>query len=206
MSVPPLFKMPKNLFFSIGLPKAENTFYQLSEKKLQEQIESLKENRKASDKNLPVRFIVKNSVTANAPDASEISQPIDEKYFDSLFQKMISHLDKKQIWIRDTYSPPNLKRKLKIRHINEDAKGDLFVLKTFSKLSKKELENFDPDWYFIHTPAFVADPEKDGTNHTNFIIISFSKKVVLIAGVPFTKKLIQVIFSDLNFVFTLDKK
>ncbi len=206
MSVPPLFKIPKNILFSIGLASAENTFYQISEKELKKQIGLLKETKKHENRSLPNRLIVRGPVHANSFDSSETIHFIEEKYFDSLFQKMMGHLDKKQIWIRDSYSLLNFERKLKIRHINENPKDDLLVLKAFSKPSKKELENFAPDWYFIHTPTYFADPEKDGTKQKNFIIINFIKKVVLIGGTPYTGKIIEGIFSDLDFVLHLDKK
>lgn len=205
MSVPPQFKIPKNIFFSIGLPGAENTFYQLSETELIKQSELSKKEEKEVGKNPFAHFIVKDDTKANAFELSETNQLIDEKYFDILFQKMMIHLENKPIWIRDTFLMPGENYKLKTRHINEDPKDDLFVLKAFSEPTKEELENFDPAWYFIHTPGFLATP-KDGINDKKFTIINFTKKVVLISGVHSTEKLIERIFSDLDSVLHLDKK
>jgi len=212
MSVPPLFKIPKNILFSIGLPSAENTFYQLSEKKLDKQCleknkkilskaDELNANVKQSDKGLQIAFIVRGETTIKSIDRKKPKQSIASKHFDKLYKKMIDHLGKKEIWIRDSCFYIDSGQKLKIRHINEDARGNLFVLKAFSKPSKKELENFDPDWYFIHASTFLADTEKDGIDKKNFTIINFTKKVVLIGGVPFTKAIIEEIFSALNYEF-----
>ncbi|MEO8819797.1 MAG: phosphoenolpyruvate carboxykinase (ATP) [Ginsengibacter sp.] len=205
MSVPPQFKIPKNIFFSIGLPGAENTFYQLPEKELIKQTDLSPKDEKEVEKNQPANFMVKDDITANAFDLSEKNQFIEEKYFDILFQKMIAHFESKPIWIRDTFLIVGENDKLKTRHISEDPKDDLFVLKAFLKPTKEELENFNPNWYFINAPHFFATPN-DGIRDKNFTIVNFTKKVVLISGVNYTEKSIERILSDLNSVLSFDKK
>lgn len=205
MSVPSQFKIPKNIFFSIGLPGAENTFYQLSETELIKQTERFKREKNEVKKSRTAHFIVNDKTTANAFELSATNQFVEEKYFDILFQKIIGHLENKPIWIRDTFLVVSGNHKLKTRHINEDPQDDLFVLKAFSEPSKKELENFEPAWYFIHAPGFFATP-KDGINHKNFTIINFTKKVVLIGGVRYIQSLFERILSDLDRVLHFDKK
>ena len=205
MSVPPLFKFPKNSFFSIGLPRAENTFYQIQEKELKKQLKHSKVNEKEIEKRLPAHYIVGNIDRENSFNSSE-SQVLKEKYFDALYQKMIAHLDHKPIWIRDTNLVFSNNPIFKTRHISEDPKDDLFILKTFSSLSKEELENFEPEWYFINTPYFFANPEEDGINHSNFTIINFVKKVVLIGGASYSQKLVQQLLSDVELALNIEVK
>lgn len=205
MSVPPLFKFSKNSFFSIGLPRAENTFYQIPEKELKKQMKHSKLNENEIEKEVPAHYIVENIDRENSFNSAE-SQVIKEKYFDALYQKMIAHLDHKPIWIRDTNLVLSNNQILKTRHICEDPKDDLFILKTFSSLSKEELENFEPDWYFINTPIFFANLKEDGIGDSNFTIINFAKKVVLIGGASYSEKLIKRIFSDLDLVLGFDGK
>ncbi len=199
MSVPPLFKFSKHRFFSIGLPHAENTFYQLSEEQLKKQMASSKKNEKETETSLPPLFVVKDSKSEFFFNSHESFNILDEKHFDSLYQKMIAHLENKQIWIRDSHWVLSNKNSFKTRYISEDPKDDLFILKSFTMPAKKELENFEPEWYFINTPDFLANPKDNGTNNTKFSVINFVKKVVLIGGAPYSEKLIKGLPTDMDF-------
>lgn len=194
MSVPPLFKFQKNSFFSIGLPVAKNTFYQLPEKELKNQIK-LSKKKKEGEKNIPSHFIVKDSgILIDFPEASVLSG----NHFDLVFQKMIGYLKNKPIWIRDSNLFPGNKDIFKTRHISEDPQNDLFILKNFSMLSKNNLENFEPEWYFINTPNFFVNLEEEGIQHSDFTIVNFVKKVVLIGGISYSDKLIKRLLGNIK--------
>jgi phosphoenolpyruvate carboxykinase (ATP) len=217
MPVPTMFKVPRNLLFSLGLPSAENTFYQLDPEELIEQCLGRNEGVLSDTGALVIntgkfcgrcpkdRFIVKDKITASAVDWNDINQPIEEKYFDSLYRKMIEHLKNKEIWIRDSYACADPEYRLNIRNINEDPSSNLFAYNMFLRPSKKELDHFNPDWYIIHAPTFFANPDVDGTRQENFNIINFSKRVILIAGSAYTGEIKKGIFSILNFVLPHDR-
>ncbi|MEO8822559.1 MAG: phosphoenolpyruvate carboxykinase (ATP) [Ginsengibacter sp.] len=217
MSVPTMFKVPMNLLFSTGLPSAENTWYQCSPDELIEQCLERNEGMlsdtgaliintgKFTGRSPKDRFIVKDKITENTVDWNEVNQPIDLKYFDSLYQKMIDHLGKKKIWIRDAFACADPKYRLNIRSINEDPASNLFVYNMFLRPSKNEMESFNPDWYIIHAPGFLADPATDGTRQGNFTIINFTKRVILIGGSAYTGEIKKGIFSILNFILPKEK-
>ncbi|HET7118845.1 MAG TPA: phosphoenolpyruvate carboxykinase (ATP), partial [Hanamia sp.] len=212
MSVPTRFTIPKNMLFSLGLPSAENTFYQLPPDELAHQCVERNEGELSDTGALVIdtgkftgrspkdRFFVRDKITANTVDWNNINLPIEEKYFDALYQKMIDYLGNKEIWIRDCYACADPAFRLNIRIINEDPSSNLFAFNMFLRPSKKELENFNPDWYIIHAPTFFADPETDGTRQENFTIINFTKKIILIGGSAYTGEIKKGIFSILNFV------
>lgn len=194
MSVPPLFKFEKNSFFSIGLPGAENTFYQIPEKELKNQIK-LSKKKKEIEKNIPSHFIVKDSgILIDFPEAGVLAG----NHFDLVFRKMIGYLKNKPIWIRDSNLFPGNKDIFKTRHISEDPQNDLFILKNFSMPSKNNLENFEPEWYFINTPNFFVNLEEEGIQHSDFTIVNFVKKVVLIGGISYSDKLIKRLLGNIK--------
>lgn len=200
------------MLFSLGLPSAENTFYQLPPDELAHQCVERNEGELSDTGALVIntgkftgrspkdRFFVRDKITANTVDWNEINLPIEEKIFDSLYQKMIDHFSNKKIWIRDCYACADPAFRLNIRIINEDPSSNLFAYNMFLRPSKKELENFNPDWYIIHAPAFFANPKTDGIRQENFTIINFTKKVILIGGSAYTGEIKKGIFSILNFV------
>jgi phosphoenolpyruvate carboxykinase (ATP) len=203
MSAPPLFVMPKNVLFSLGLPLAENTFYQLSPDKLMQQCVKRKEGmlnsvvKQTGGISLNV-FIVKDNTTVDTVDWNDNNQPIEERFFDGLYRKMIEHFNGKNIWIRDSYIGVDWADRLHIRSISEDPESDLFLYNMFLHPTPKEIENFNPDWYIIHTPAFSADPKTDGIEKSNFMIINFTKKIILIGGLAYDNEVKGRIFSILR--------
>lgn len=217
MSVPTMFKAPANVFFSIGLSSAENTYYQLSADDLVEQCLARKEGvlndtgalvihtGKFTGRSPKDRFIVIDNITAKTIDWNDINQPIEPKYFDPLYKKMIDHLGSKEIWIRDSFACADPAYRLNIRIINEDPYSNLFAYNMFLRPLKEELKNFNPDWYIIHAPGFLADPIADGTRQGNFTIINFTKRVILIGGSAYTGEIKKSIFSILNFILPRDR-
>ena len=203
MSAPPFFVMPKNVLFSLGLPLAENTFYQLPHNKLMRQCTEKKEGTL----NAPAMqtgdishnlFIVKDKTTTNTIDWNDTNQPIEEQFFDGLYRKMIEHLNGKNIWIRDSYVDADRADRLYIRSVSEDPESDLFVYNMFLHPTSKEIENFNPDWYIIHTPAFYANSKTDGIDQDNFTMINFTKRVILIGGLAYDEKIKEMIFCILR--------
>jgi len=65
---------------------------------------------------------------------------------------------------------------------------------------------FEPEWTVYCAPGFLADPKVDGTTDTNFSIINFAEKTILIGGSGYTGEIKKGIFSVLNFVLPIEKQ
>jgi phosphoenolpyruvate carboxykinase (ATP) len=210
MSVPPMFKVPMNLLFSTGLPAAENITYQSSRERLLK--DCLEKNEAAlneqeifvqkvedkDDATSDIVYVVKDSFTKNAVVWNHFNKPIDAATFLHLYQKIIDHFGKKRIWIRDGFVLNDSKQKANIRSINEDPAGNLVVLDMFSEPSKKELQNFNPDWYLVHAPEFFADSATDGINEKDFFMVNYESKTMLIGGKILTANIKHKIVSILT--------
>jgi phosphoenolpyruvate carboxykinase (ATP) len=72
--------------------------------------------------------------------------------------------------------------------------------------SKNNLEDFEPEWYFINTPNFFVNLEEEGIEHSDFTVINFVKKVVLIGGIFYSEKLIKRLLSDIKLSLDLTVK
>jgi phosphoenolpyruvate carboxykinase (ATP) len=55
-------------------------------------------------------------------------------------------------------------------------------------------------WMIMHDPNFQADPAVDGTKSSTFIIINFSRRMVLIGGTHYAGEIKKSIFTVLNFL------
>ncbi|MEP6949976.1 MAG: phosphoenolpyruvate carboxykinase (ATP) [Ginsengibacter sp.] len=217
MSVPTMLSIPKNMLFNLGLKSAENIFYQLSPEELVAQAVEKGEGVLNDTGALVVdtgeftgrspkdRFIVKDTLTASTINWNEFNLPIEEKYFDRLYQKMIDFLAGKKLWIRDCYACAHPGYRLNIRVINENPCCSLFIYNMFLRPEEKELSKIKIDWHLIQIPHFFADPATDGTPQRNFVIINFTKKIILIGGTQYTGEMKKGIFSILNYILPHDK-
>jgi phosphoenolpyruvate carboxykinase (ATP) len=62
-----------------------------------------------------------------------------------------------------------------------------------------KLQEFVPRFTVMDMPGFQADPQLDGTNSPTFILVDFSKRLVLIGGTGYAGEIKKSIFSALNY-------
>ena len=217
MSVSILNEAPLTALAKIGLKTTKPVHYQLSPKELTEQTLQRKEGVLNDTGALVVKtgeftgrspkdkFIVKDDITADTVHWNDFNIPIEPKYFDNMYDKLMKHLSAKEVWVRDSYVCADSNYRLNIRVINENPWSNLFAYNMFLRPAESELENFTADWHIIQAPDFKADPATDGTRQHNFAMVSFSKKTILIGGSGYTGEMKKGIFTILNYILPQEK-
>ena len=109
------------------------------------------------------RFIVKDAATKDEVWWSNINLPFEEEKFDKLYQKVVSYLSEKELFVRECYACADEKYKLSIRVINEYPWSNMFVYNMFLRPTEEELHDFSPEWTVISAPGFMADANQDST-------------------------------------------
>src|SRR5689334_625862 len=133
------------------------------------------------------RFILRDEATQNVINWNEFNIPIEPKYFDLIYKKVLAYLDDlPEVWIRDCYACADPKYRLSFRVVNEQPWGNLFAYNMLLRPSEKEIENFLPDWSVISVPGLKLDPKECGIPRPNTSLISFKHKLILIAGSGYT--------------------
>ena len=150
------------------------------------------------------RFIVKDSKTANTVWWGDINIPFDEDKFESLYSKMTQFLKNKNLYVREAFAGADVQYRLKLKIINTLAWHNLFCFNMFLRPLEQDLKDFEADFTIICAPEFQADPEVDGTRQSNFSIINFSKRILLIGGTGYAGEMKKGIFSVLNYVLPHD--
>ena len=145
------------------------------------------------------RFIVKDDSTSDDVWWGDINIPFEPAKFDSLMEKMVANLEGKKLYVRDAHAGAYEKYRMNLRVINTQAWHNLFCHNMFLRPEASELENFNPEFTIINDPEFFADPAVDGTRSTNFAIINFTKKIILIGGTGYAGEMKKGIFSVLNY-------
>ncbi len=152
------------------------------------------------------RFIVKDDETADRVWWGEINQPILPENFEQLLRLTGTYLSGKKLYVRDAIACADPEHQLGIRAVTETAYQSIFVNNMFIRPATGNPADV-PEWSVVAAPGFSAeDPAQYGLNNPNFVIISFSRKIILIGGTGYTGEIKKGIFSVLNFMLPLQKR
>ncbi len=205
--------LEKNLSLDIDIKNPGNIFYNLSTPNLYEEAIKRKEgvlsiygsiviNTAPHTGRLPNdRFIVSDSVSKDTVSWGSINKSFDESKFSALKNKVLEYLNGKDLFIKDCYVGADENNRISVRTYSEKAVGALFAHTMFiPELNPEKQKSFSPDFKLIHAPNFKAIPEKDGTNSSEFIIVSLKEKVVLVGGTHYSGEMKKSMFSIMNFL------
>lgn len=114
---------------------------------------------------------------------------------------MLDHLSEKpEVWVRDCYACAAHEYTMNIRVITTTPWSNLFAYNMFIRPDEEQLDEFNPEWHIIQAADFKANPTVDGTRRSNFAIISFEHKTILIGGTGYTGEIKKGIFTVLNYL------
>ncbi|MEW8028409.1 MAG: phosphoenolpyruvate carboxykinase (ATP) [Candidatus Thiodiazotropha sp.] len=151
--------------------------------------------RSANDK-----FIVDEPSVSKDIWWGDINKPISEEAFDNLHRRLASYLQNKDVYVQDCYAGADPDYRLPVRIITENAWHNIFARNVFIQAEREEFANHVPGFTVIDVPRFHAIPEVDGTVSETFIIVNFSKKLVLIGGTSYAGEIKKSIFSVMNYL------
>jgi len=150
------------------------------------------------------RYIVCDAQTADTVWWGEVNQAIEPLYFRQLLTKMLLHIDRSDLYVRDGYVCADNRHRLTLRTITESAYQNIFVHNLF--LRPEQGKSFDAiDWTILALPSFKAEPLADGVKNPNFVIINFTERIILIGGTGYTGEIKKAVFTVLNYILPLKK-
>lgn len=208
----------KNVLTELRLSRAKNAKLNLSVRELVEETISKEQGVLTSSGALACntgeftgrspkdKFVVEDIKTRDSVWWGEVNNKFSVESFYNLYEKVISHLADREIYIKECYACASPKYKLNIRVVTEMPWQSLFAHNLFLRPAENELENFKAEWTILCAPSFKADPKTDGTRAHNFTIIDFTKKIILIGGSAYTGEIKKGIFTVLNYILPHEKK
>ncbi|RXT05718.1 phosphoenolpyruvate carboxykinase (ATP) [Ammoniphilus sp. CFH 90114] len=186
--------------FNLSVPQLVEAAIQRGEAKLTATGALRAETGKYTGRSPKDKFIVDEPSVHEKIAWGSVNQPIDASKFDKLYQDVLEYLNGKELFVFDGYAGANETYRLPIRVINEYAWHNLFVHQLFVRPSQEELKSHVPGFTVIAAPGFEASPAVHGTNSETFIIVSFSKKTVIIGGTKYAGEMKKSIFSVMNYL------
>ncbi|MCC5915157.1 MAG: phosphoenolpyruvate carboxykinase (ATP) [Balneolaceae bacterium] len=146
------------------------------------------------------KFTVEEPSTKDDIDWGGFNQPISSKVFDNLHKKVANYLTDKKLYVKDLHAGADPKHRLNVRVVSEAAYHALFAHNMFINPSDEDLKDHEPGFTVLAAPKFKADPEKDGTRSTTFILCSLEKRIILIGGTLYSGEVKKGIFAVLNYL------
>jgi len=202
----------------LGIENASNVHYQLSPEKLVKQTVERNQGVLSDTGALAVntgeftgrspkdKFIVKDDITTDTVNWNDFNLPFTTENFDRLYRKVTAYFSGKEVWVRDCFACADSNYRMGVKVITELPWSSLFAYNMFLRPTEEELEEMQCEWTVIQAPGFLADPAVDGTRQSNFAVVSFTRKVILIGGTAYTGEIKKGIFTVLNYILPHDKQ
>jgi len=146
------------------------------------------------------KFTIRDSRTESNVAWGGFNHEFSPEKFDALYDRVLDFLQGKELFVQDLFAGADPKYRLPIRVINQYAWHNLFVRDLFVRPSAEELKSHQPEFTVVSAPEFEADPQRDGTNSGAFILVSFTRKIILIGGTKYAGEMKKSIFGVMNFL------
>jgi phosphoenolpyruvate carboxykinase (ATP) len=146
------------------------------------------------------KFLVCDDMTADPVWWGDINIKFSPEDFDNLYNRVAAYLTGKTVYVRDAFACADPNYRLNLRVVTEYPWQNLFSNNLFQRPTKEEIANAKWDWTIVAAPGFHAEPLIDGTRQSNFAVINFTKKMILIGGTAYTGEIKKGIFTVLNFL------
>ena len=151
------------------------------------------------------KFVVRDSEVRDRVAWGPVNQPIEPAVFDRLYKRVSGYLASQTLYAEDLNAGADPDHRLPIRLITQSPWAAMFARNMFLRIEPgPELDRHQPRFRILHAPLFQADAGRDGTRSEAFVMIHFSRGLVLIGGTRYAGEIKKSIFTVLNYLLPLD--
>jgi len=149
------------------------------------------------------KFFVKEPSSEKHIDWGDTNRPISPESFDALWNRVSAYLSEREIYALDCYVGADERYRLPVRVITELAWQSLFARDLFIVDEERSREDFNPEFTVVDAALFAADPQRDGTNSSTFILVNFERRIILIGGTKYAGEIKKSVFTVMNYLLPL---
>lgn len=146
------------------------------------------------------RFIVDEPSIHDEIAWGKVNVPISQEKFEAIYKKATAYLQGREIFVFDGFAGADPKYRIGVRVVNEMASQNLFMHQLLLRPTEEDLQSHKADFTMISVPGFKCIPEVDGVHSEAAILVSFEKKIVLIAGSHYSGEMKKSVFSIMNYL------
>src|SRR5262245_56140453 len=146
------------------------------------------------------KFMVKDPAVDGEVWWGEVNRPFERERFEALLARAKEHLQGRDVFVFDGYAGADPRYRLNVRVITEDAWHNLFARNMFIREEDPAaLAAFEPSFTVLNVAHLQAEPQRDGTRSSTFILVDLAKRMVLIGGTRYAGEIKKSIFSVMNY-------
>lgn len=199
---------------TLGFQKLGRISHQLSADKLYQQALARHESRASRDGALVMltglhtgrlpqaKFFVRDALTDKSIDWGKVNRPIEPEKFERILEKTLRYLETRDLFVQDAAAGADPSHQISLRFVTESAVHALFTHWMFLRTPASTKE--DRDLTILHAPGLKLDPVKDGLGCEAFILIHFSRRIILIGGTAYAGEVKKAVFTWMNFLLPGD--
>jgi phosphoenolpyruvate carboxykinase (ATP) len=146
------------------------------------------------------KYTVDDAVTHELVHWGKVNQAITPERFEALLERVVEYLKGRDLYVEDLYCGADPAYRLPIRVISEHAWQAVFVHQLFVRPEAAALATHAPEFTVVVAPEFHAVPERDGTGTSTFILVDFTRRIVLIGGSKYAGEIKKSVFGVMNFL------
>jgi phosphoenolpyruvate carboxykinase (ATP) len=146
------------------------------------------------------KFVVREPSSEGNIWWGEVNHPIDERHYDGLRRRMLTHLAEREVYAQDCFIGAEPRHRRSLRVYTETAWASIFAENLFIRPGREDLRDFAPNFTIIDAPSFLADPERDGTRSTTAILLHLGRSEILIAGTEYAGEIKKGAFTVMNYL------
>ncbi|MEG0742652.1 MAG: phosphoenolpyruvate carboxykinase (ATP), partial [Clostridia bacterium] len=146
------------------------------------------------------RFVVDEPSIHDEIAWGKVNVPISIDKFNNIYNRMCAYLQNRELFVFDGFAGADQQYRIGVRVVNELASQNMFIHQLLVRPTEEELAGFQSDFTIVAAPGFKCIPELDGVHSEAAIIVSFEKKMVIIAGSQYCGEIKKSIFSVMNYL------
>ena len=148
------------------------------------------------------KFFVKEPSSEAHIDWSDSNRAIEPGVFDALWDRVNTYQSEREVYSLDCYVGADERYRLPVRVVTEFAWHNLFARDLFI-VPETPAADFVPEFTVLDAALFQADPARDGTNSSTFILVNFAKRIILIGGTKYAGEIKKSVFTVMNYLLPL---
>src|ERR1700674_1928558 len=147
------------------------------------------------------RFVVGDAAIDGDIWWGEVNRRFEGGGCEALWQRVRRYLADRDLFVFDGYAGADPRHRLPVRVVTELAWHNLFAHNMLLRESDgSRLAAFQPGMTVVDAALFQADPGRDGTRSSTFILLDLARRMVLIGGTRYAGEIKKSVFSVMNYL------